>query len=93
MTGLRQMRPLAPPAQQNEAIDLRRFAFPYAIVLPARLAGVLTETSPVPVREQFGQHHAVFLNESQMRQFLTRLARHRERDVAGVILAGIRSSL
>ena len=95
MAGLRPIQGLRMPGQQQqaEALDPKRFTYPYGVTLPVQLSRVLRETSPVGVTEKHGQYEIVLINETQMRGFVERLMKHRNRDVARIIINGIRSSI
>lgn len=94
--GLRPLQGLRVPGQQQqtqqESIEPNRFKYPYSIRLPAQFARVLHESSPVVVSEQHGQYEVILINETDMRNFLVRLIKHRNRDVTRVILDGIKTS-
>lgn len=97
LTNLRQLRPLAVPGQQQqqqqqEGIDPRRFVYPYSIRLPAQFSRVLQESAPVPVTAQYGQYEIILMNEVAMRSLIEKLHEHRNREIADIILNGIRSS-
>lgn len=91
MQGLHPLRGLAQPGQQQT--ESRRITYPYSITLPSHFSRLLRETSPVPVIGNLGQYHIVLESDSHLSGFLNRLIRHRDRESAGVILRGIRSSL
>lgn len=93
MRGLTPLRALRVPGQQQESLDIKRLSYPYSITLPSQFGRLLSETSPVAIYEQSGQHRIILENEERMRGFLYCLARHRDRKGASLIVDGIRSSI
>jgi hypothetical protein len=85
----------AQPQQPMESIVIRTEAitYPYSITLPAQFRRVLRESSPVKVNEQFGQYSIILENKTEMREFLSRLNHHKDRDLIRIIADGIRSSI
>ncbi len=101
LAGMRGLQPLKVPGQQQQqqpqqlaaGFDPKNFAYPYLISLPRQFSQTLNEASPVPIREANGQYHIVLINENQMKRFFERLYRCRNRDIASIIVDGIRSSM
>lgn len=103
LTGLKMLTPLTQPGQQLQqqaqpqreafVIHPEKIQYPYGITLPASFSRILRESSPVTVQEHFGQYTIILENKNEMRDFLNRLSRNKDRNSIKVIVGGIRSSI
>ncbi len=93
LAPLQPIKQLTPPAARRESIDPRIFSYPYSITLPSQFKKILHEVSPVPINESMGQYYIVLENKNKMREFLEKLNNNHDRDLAIIIVDGVRGSI